>query len=179
MGFVLRSKVVTVEKQGTTQRREQRYERWWDMATFIKERLIKQLKLSEGFKPKAYWDNKQWSVGYGTRGVKGEVVNRAEASRRLEQHMDVAVHDFDKLFKGHDHKFNEVRTEAFIELLYNMGLPELSLFKRTLAAIKFSDNPDWDEVAKHLKDSKWYRQTGSRGQRIVTEVRTGQKAGAS
>jgi len=36
------------------------------------------------FFPKAYWDVRQWSIGYGTRSKEGEVIDEAEASKRLD-----------------------------------------------------------------------------------------------
>ncbi|WAC18830.1 lysozyme [Luteolibacter sp. SL250] len=38
---------------------------------------------SGGFHAKAYWDHKQWSIGYGTKSRQGEVIGEAEAARRL------------------------------------------------------------------------------------------------
>jgi GH24 family phage-related lysozyme (muramidase) len=37
----------------------------------------------DGFHRAAYWDNRQWSIGYGTKSKKGEVIDKAEAERRL------------------------------------------------------------------------------------------------
>lgn len=146
------------------------------MAVFDKARILKQLKLDEGFRPKAYWDNKQWTVGYGTRGYKGEVLTKAEAAARLDKHVAIAEKGFDYIFKDHDQKFNEVRTEAFMNMIFNMGLGSMLGFKRTLGVIKDHDEVDWDKVADNLTESLWYRQVGNRAKRIVKEVRTGEKA---
>lgn len=46
--------------------------------------LIESIKRFEGFQPRAAWDYKQHSVGYGTRArYPGEVIDRGEADRRL------------------------------------------------------------------------------------------------
>jgi GH24 family phage-related lysozyme (muramidase) len=37
----------------------------------------------DGFHRTAYWDYGQWSIGYGTKSKKGEVIDQAEAERRL------------------------------------------------------------------------------------------------
>lgn len=146
-----------------------------NMATFDKGRILKQLKLDEGFKAKAYWDNKQWTVGYGTRGSKGEVLTKEEAVKRLDKHVAIAEKGFDFIFKGHDHKFNEVRTEAFMNMIFNMGLGSMLGFRRTLGVIKDHEEVDWNRVAQNLTESLWYRQVGDRAKRIVEEVRTGEK----
>jgi len=43
-----------------------------------------------GFHRAAYWDFGQWSIGYGTKAKKGEVIDQAEAERRLES--ELAMH---------------------------------------------------------------------------------------
>lgn len=45
--------------------------------------LVQAVKGFEGYTPKSQWDYKQHSVGYGTRGKPGEVIDQAEAERRL------------------------------------------------------------------------------------------------
>ena len=50
------------------------------------QEIIDVIKDFEGFSAKAYWDNSQWSVGYGTRCSSGDVtVTRAEAERLLRK----------------------------------------------------------------------------------------------
>jgi GH24 family phage-related lysozyme (muramidase) len=43
-----------------------------------------------GFFRTAYWDVHQWSIGYGTRSKQGEVINQAEAEKRLAS--ELAMH---------------------------------------------------------------------------------------
>lgn len=45
--------------------------------------LVDAIKGFEGYTPKSQWDYKQYSVGYGTRGAPGEVIDKPEAERRL------------------------------------------------------------------------------------------------
>jgi len=139
------------------------------------ERFKEQLKQDEGFKPRAYWDRKQWTVGYGTKGRKGGVITKDAASKRLDSHINIATAGFQHLFNGHEDKFNDVRAEAFMNMLFNMGLPTMSTFTNTLASIKNTDKVNWDRVADNLKHSLWYRQVGDRAKRIVQEIRTGVK----
>lgn len=49
------------------------------------------IKRQEGFNPRAYWDNKQWSIGYGTRAAgPHETIDEIEADRRLRSEVDRA-----------------------------------------------------------------------------------------
>ena len=65
---------------------------------------------------------------------------------------------------------DQVRFECFVRLAFNLGVPALSKFKKTLAA---AESGDWDKCADELIDSRWYRQVGLRGDDIVAEMRTG------
>lgn len=154
------------------------------MIAINKDRLTEQIKKDEGFVAKAYWDIKQYTNGFGTKALsKDEVVTKEEASKRLDQHIQKAVAWFFVIFDGHLHKFNDVRAEAFINMIFNMGpgskgKPErggLFSFQNTLAHIFDYDVVDWKRVAYNLKQSKWYKQTQGRAKRICKEIETGAK----
>lgn len=52
------------------------------------DRYLPQIKKFEGYNPRAYWDYKQSSIGYGSRARHpGEVIDKAEAERRLRQEL--------------------------------------------------------------------------------------------
>lgn len=151
-----------------------------------REQIINQLKEDEGFRELAYWDKKQWTYGYGCRAPgKCSRISEADALPLLENHVDTAIAHFQRIFNGHTHKFNDVRTGAFVNLIFNMGpgmqggSSGLLSFKNTLNFIFKSSLPDWEKVAAGLKASLWFRQVGDsgtppgRGNRIVAEVRTG------
>lgn len=160
------------------------------------ERLLQQLKDDEGFVAKAYWDVKQFSFGYGCRAPgEGATITEPEASKLVERHMCNAIADFERIFKAHRAKFNDVRAEAFVNLIFNMGPgalghPEnggLLSFVNTMGLIFKNKEVPWTDVAKGLKSSLWFRQVKDsgdddgpgpdkgRGERIVQEVATGVK----
>lgn len=57
------------------------------------------VRKQEGFNPKAYWDNKQWSIGYGTRAAgPDEVIDETEGQRRLTSELAKAGDYVDKAF---------------------------------------------------------------------------------
>lgn len=43
----------------------------------------------QGFHPEAYWDNGQYSIGYGTKARKGETITQAEAEQRLQSELSM------------------------------------------------------------------------------------------
>lgn len=66
--------------------------------------------------------------------------------------------------------FTEARKIALIDFLFNVGAGTAEKFVDTRKAINAGQ---WSLAAEHLKDSKWYKQVGSRGPEIVKMVREG------
>ena len=63
----------------------------------IDPQFLEGIKKSEGYTPRATWDYKQNSVGYGTRAkYPGEVIDQAEAERRLNDEIASAAAIVDK-----------------------------------------------------------------------------------
>ena len=154
-----------------------------------RDRLMQQLKDDEGFQPVAKWDNKQFSYGYGCKApCAGAKISEPAAAQLLAQHMDQAIADFNRIFAKDLVKFNDVRAEAFVNLIFNMGpgapggSEGLLSFHNTLGFITKNKEVPWQSVANGLKASLWFRQVGDsgappgRGNRIVAEVATGIKA---
>lgn len=72
----------------------------------------------EGFTPRATWDYKQWTNGYGTRAkFPGEVISEGEAKRRYQQEMSNAAGYVDSLGVPLD----EGKRAALTSLTYNAG----------------------------------------------------------
>lgn len=159
-----------------------------------RQRIIEQLKKDEGFRSKAYWDVKQYTYGYGTRAPgKDATITEPEAAVLLGKRVDEAIADFNRIFKAHLTKFNPVRAECFVNLIFNMGPGRpggnegLLSFKNTLGLIFNNKEVPWCSVADNLKKSLWYRQVAKsgdsdgagpdlgRGERIVAEIHTGIK----
>jgi len=73
----------------------------------------------EGYNPRAYWDNKQYSIGYGTRATSpNETIDRAEASRRMQGELSNAQAQVDRILPA-DAPSN-VR-DALTSFTYNVG----------------------------------------------------------
>lgn len=65
---------------------------------------------------------------------------------------------------------DSIRRVALLDLCYNMGWGVLSDFKNTLKYLKLGD---YNQAAKNLEGSKWFKQVGLRGPRIVYMVQYG------
>jgi GH24 family phage-related lysozyme (muramidase) len=71
----------------------------------------------EGFTPKAFWDHKQWTNGFGTRARSpNEVIDKAEAQRRYDVEREKARAEVRKLGA-----FSTGREEALTDLTFNAG----------------------------------------------------------
>jgi GH24 family phage-related lysozyme (muramidase) len=75
------------------------------------------VKRFEGFAPKAQWDHKQFSVGYGTKGAPGETIDRATADLRLNQELGKAADIVDRV----NPNLPPGARAALISLTYNAG----------------------------------------------------------
>jgi len=80
--------------------------------------LLDYIKGFEGYAPKAQWDYKQNSVGWGTRAkYPGEVIDKDEAERRLQSEIDNARSIVDR----HAPNIDPGTKAALTSLTYNAG----------------------------------------------------------
>lgn len=86
------------------------------------QEMVDVIKDFEGFRSKAYWDNSQWTVGYGTRGSEGMTVTRAEAEKMLMNALantyEPVVNDF---CKKNGKQPTQQQFDAMLDLTYNAG----------------------------------------------------------
>ena len=61
------------------------------------------------------------------------------------------------------------RKSVLIDMCYNMGWPTLSKFKKMFSAI---EKENWQEAAKQMKDSAWFRQVGIRAELLCVSMKT-------
>lgn len=95
----------------------------------------------------------------------------------LDEHIDRlysiaaqrAVSACEKLFPDF-YGFTPNRRMALIDFLYNVGLGTASTFKRTLICINAGG---WDDAARHLRNSLWFKQVGDRGKEVAQLIQEG------
>ena len=129
--------------------------------------IIDDLKLDEGFSSKPYRDTEGLlTIGYGTLIEGGITKEEAElllrhrlmgqAAELLRIRPDVA-------------KMPDQVQRAIINMAYNLGVPRLMQFKKMWAAL---DAGDYGAAADEAEDSRWHRQVGTRGERVVSWIRS-------
>jgi len=138
------------------------------------DELISFIKDKEGFSPKAFWDHKQYSIGYGTKARdKFETIDQAEADRRLrqkaQQFYDIVVR-FDRV---HDYNFNDNQLNALTSFVFNGGPGWLN-------QVSANGTRSKDEIAKYMLqyvNASGQRQSGlvSRRREEVTMYQAGDR----
>jgi lysozyme len=63
-----------------------------------------------------------------------------------------------------------IRQRVLIDMAFNLGVPGLLKFKRTLAAIR---GKEYDRAAGMMLDSRWATQVGQRAKRLSHMMATG------
>lgn len=81
-----------------------------------------------------------------------------------------AIDDASALFPNFDN-INVARQIILVDMAFNLGKSRLSGFHKMIAAVTAED---WEEAARQMIDSAWYRQVKSRGERNVEVMRTGE-----
>jgi len=79
----------------------------------------------------------------------------------------VTLDECETLYEG----FSELPEEVQLicaNMMFNMGRPRLSGFKKFNAAVAAGD---WDGAADEMIDSRWYRQVTNRAERLVQRMR--------
>jgi len=86
------------------------------------EELISNIKKLEGFSAKAFWDHKQYSIGYGTKANgKDEVIDEQEADRRLRATVKETRDKVVAYGKKHNYGFNSSQIDSLTSFAYNLG----------------------------------------------------------
>ena len=143
-----------------------------------REAVYRQLKIDEGVEYEIYLDH----LGYPTFGVghlikesdeeHGREVGTAVSEERVRECFDrdveIAIGECNLLYEGGFFKTlpDEVQ-HIMVNMMFNMGRPRLTGFKKFNAAIEAGD---WIEAAKEGRDSRWYRQVTNRAERLMVRL---------
>jgi len=83
--------------------------------------LVGLIKTAEGLRTESYWDFKQYSVGYGSKGEKGEVIDEAEAEKRLANDISNFRAIVVKAKETHGYDWNSDQIDALTSFTHNLG----------------------------------------------------------
>ncbi len=143
-----------------------------------RDSVYKQLKLDEGVKYEIYNDH----LGYPTFGIGhlvketdeefkqpvGTPVSEERVRECFERDLDTSISECSRLYgEGAFGGLPDEVQQVLVNMMFNMGRPRLSGFKKFNAAIEAGD---WKEAAKEGKDSRWYNQVTSRAERLMKRL---------
>jgi lysozyme len=143
-----------------------------------KQRVMEQLKIDEGVVHEIYLDH----LGLPTVGIGhlilesdpehgkevGTPVSQARCEELFMKDLDTAISECVALY-GPDvwEAFPEEVQEILVNMLFNMGRPRLSQFKKMNAAL---EQGDWKTASVEGRDSRWYDQVGNRANRLMSRL---------
>jgi len=132
------------------------------------QKLIENLKRHEGLRLKPYLcPEGKITIGFG-RNLEDMGISEKEAEMLLMSDIQRCYEELDVFSWFHD--LDQVRQEAMVNMLFNLGLPTFLEFKRTL---KFMAEGAYSQAAVEMLDSKWANQVGDRAKELAYMVETG------
>lgn len=131
--------------------------------------MIHQLTLHEGMRQFPYkCTSGKTTIGIG-RNLDDRGITEAEAAYLLGNDID----DFQARLTREIPwmvELDPVRQRVLLDMAFNLGVPGLLKFKRTLAAIR---GKEYDRAAAMMLDSRWATQVGQRSKRLSHMMATG------
>jgi lysozyme len=142
-----------------------------------RENVFEQLKIDEGVVYEIYEDH----LGYATFGVGhlitpndleydwaiGTPVSEERVAEAFESDLDIAILECKMLYEDSWDMFCDEVQEILVNMMFNLGRPRLSKFKKMNANLKIANHK---EAAKEGRDSLWYRQVGDRAERLMKRL---------
>ena len=124
--------------------------------------LLDRVLHNEGFKPKPYKDTAGvLTIGHGLTYLTRDESRALVASRLLNLEM--------RLLKAKPwlYHYPLVVREILVEMNFQLGVRGTNAFKKMFAALR---KRDFKTAAAEMRDSKWYRQTPNRAERMAKRM---------
>ena len=87
----------------------------------VSKDMIEVIKEREGFSAKAYKDNTQWSIGYGTKSEEGATITKEEAEEALLKELAEVDAAVNKFASANGLSFSQSKHDALVSFTYNCG----------------------------------------------------------
>ena len=133
------------------------------------DQLIRQLKLHEGVRFKAY----QCTAGKTTIGVGRNLddlgITEDESDYLLANDIERIKVALMREIPWME-KLNDVRQRVLLDMAFNLGIAGLMKFKRTLKAV---EDGEYEKAGRMMLDSKWATQVNKRADRLSVMMNIG------
>ena len=107
----------------------------------------------------------EWDADYYGKPI-GYPVPNEQVNTWFEKDIDVTINDCKIIFEEFDSLPEEAQL-VIANMCFQLGRPRLSKFKKFIAAVK---EQDWERAADEMKDSRWYKQTTARAERLISRI---------
>ena len=132
------------------------------------ERLRETIIRHEGIRLDMYQDTLGiYTVGVG-HNIQEKGISQAVMELMLEEDVAEAVSELKRSVSFFS-KMPEQVQEALVNLAFNMGIPRLMQFKKTLAYLR---DGNFEAAADELLDSRYAEQVGRRADEVADMIRT-------
>ena len=108
------------------------------------------------------WDEEYYGMPVGTK------VPHEQVDAWFAVDINRTLQDCKEIFPD----FNDLPEEAQLviaNMCFQLGRPRLSNFRKFIAAI---NDRDWIKAADEMEDSRWYKQTTARAERLIARIIT-------
>ncbi len=137
-----------------------------DKEASLKKIVTRQLIEHEGLKLKPYrCPAGKLTIGVG-RNLEERGISEEEALYLLNNDIAESIKDLQKIFADADGFENlpEAVQRVLVDMRFNLGDSGFKSFKKMIKAIKAGN---FSEAALEMRNSKWFKQVGSRGKTLV------------
>jgi len=133
-------------------------------------RLIEILRRHEGVKNTLYkCTSDKWTIGV-SRNLEDVGLSEEEIDMLLLNDIVRTKELMDDYIPWH-RDLDQVRQEALINFVFNVGIGTTMKFKNAMAAL---EEHDYDTAATEMLDSNWAKQVGSRAEEVTQMIKTGE-----
>ena len=141
------------------------------------EQLRDTLKIDEGCVNSVYLDHlnlatvgighlvTEWDEEYGK--PVGTPVSEERVNELFDKDVQVTIEECEQLFGNFNDLPEEVQ-QILANMMFNLGRPRLSKFRRLCKAVA---ERDWQEAAVQMEDSKWHKQVPNRANRLISRMK--------
>jgi GH24 family phage-related lysozyme (muramidase) len=106
------------------------------------------------------WDEEYYEQPMGTK------IPHEQVDEWFAKDIETTIKDCKLLFSQFDNLPEEIQ-HVLANMCFQLGRPRLSKFKNMIAAV---EDLDWARMADEMENSRWFKQTTNRAQRLITRV---------
>jgi len=108
------------------------------------------------------WDEEYYGMPIGTK------ISHEQVDDWFAMDINRTLQDCKQIFPDFDDLPEEAQL-VIANMCFQLGRPRLSNFKKFIAAV---NDGDWAKAADEMEDSRWYKQTTARAERLIARIIT-------